>query len=392
MSQRRRRRDREGTLLNLQRSSAQEAADAIYRDPGLPPDIASLDAQRKTARPVDIGSIWPDRSQPRRAVPLRARRHWDGDPRHVAQLFDGWLAELRRDGVALDLGELLRQRHWPEGLDDTPDEGGESWNWPEEAGPLVAALSGLVRLAVNIRQTGLTNPITVARAERAFLLETGERRWLAFHLLQMHFPDENWSHIPAHLVERVDVWRQAGENSARRDLNAIGRARQLAILLMDLLRERGHSFLDFDEILAAGGSERDYYAQVADGQEFRIPRGEGERLLNAMALNSPTQLRQYRALLRLDDERWRDADERNLGEGEIRRLKPPSRSRPAPPQGEVEGNPFTDPATRRRRQRIWGYARRYAVLGDDERLQALEQIDLDRRWLEELRGAIRRRG
>ena len=392
MSQRRRRRDREGTLLNLQRSSAQETADAIYRDPRLPPDIASLDAQRKTARPVDIGSIWPDRSQPRRAVPTRARRHWDGDPRHLAQLFGGWLAELRRDGAALDLEDLLRQRYWPEGLDDTQDESGESRAWPEEAGPLASALLGLVRLAVNIRQTGLTNPITVARAERAFQLETGERRWLAFHLLQMHFPDENWSHIPAHLVERVDVWRQAGENSARRDLNAIGRARQLAILLMDLLRERGHNFREFDEVLAAGGSERDYYAQVADGQEFRIPRGEGERLLNAMALNSPTQLRQYRALLRLDDERWRDADERNLGEGEIRRLKPPSRSRPAPPQRGLEGNPFTDPANRRRRQRIWGYARRYAVLGDDERLQALEQIDLDRRWLEELRSAIRRRG
>lgn len=392
MAQGRRRRGREGTLLNLQRSSAQETADAIYRDPALPPDIASLDAQRKTARPVDIGSIWPDRSQPRRAVPMRARRHWDGDPRHVARLFEGWLEELRRDGVALDLGELLRQRHWPEELDDSPDDGDESHAWLEGAGPLAAALPGLLRLAVSIRQTGLTNPISVARAERAFLLETGERRWLAFHLLQMHFPDENWSHIPAHVVERVDVWRQAGENSARRDLNAIGRARQLAILLMDLLRERGHSFRDFDEVLAAGGSERDYYAQVADGQEFRIPRGEGERLLNAMGLGSPTQLRQYRALLRLDDARWQEADERNLGEGEIRRLKPPSGSRPARRQREADGNPFTDPATRRRRQRIWGYARRHTALGDDERRQALEAIDLDRRWLEELRSAIRRRG
>lgn len=392
MSQRRRRRGRGGTLLNLQRSSAQETADAIYRDPGLPPDIASLDAQRKTARPVDIGSIWPDRSQPRRAVPLRARRHWDGDPRHLAQLFSGWLEELQQDGVALDLEDLLRQQHWPEELDDSPDDGDESHAWPEGAGPLAAALLGLVRLAVNIRQIGLTNPITVARAERAFLLETGERRWLAFHLLQLHFPDENWSHVPAHLVERVDVWRQAGENSARRDLNAIGRARQLAILLMDLLRERGHSFRDFDEVLAAGGSERDYYAQVADGQEFRIPRGEGERLLNAMALNSPTQLRQYRALLRLDDDRWQDADERNLGEGEIRHLKTLSMPRPAAPPAEVEDNPFTDPANRHRRQRIWGFARRYAVLSDDERLQALEEIDLDRRWLEELHGAIRRRG
>ncbi len=390
MAQRRRRRDREGTLLNLQRSSAQETADAIYRDPGLPPDIAGLDAQRKSARPVDIGNIWPDRSQPRRAVPLRARRHWDGDPRHVAQLFDGWQQELQRDGVALDLEALLRQRHWPEGLDDSPDGSDEAETWLERTDSLTATLPGLVRLAVNIRQIGLTNPVTVARAERAFQLETGERRWLAFHLLHLHFPDENWSHIPAHLVEQVDVWRQAGENSARRDLNAIGRARQLAILLMDLLRERGHSFRDFDEVLASGGSERDYYAQVADGQEFRIPRGEGERLLNAMGLHSPTQLRQYRALLRLDDASWQDADERNLGEGEVRRRKQGDGVRRRPPA--PERNPFTDPAIARRRQRIWRYAQRYSGLGQSERQQALEMIDLDRRWLQEFQEALRRRG
>ncbi len=392
MSQRRRRRDREGTLLNLQRSSVHETADAIYRDPGLPPDIAGLDAQRKSARPVDIGNICPDRSQPRRAVPLRARRHWDGDPRHVAQLFGGWQQEMQRDGVTLDLAALLRQRHWPEGLDDNPDEGDEAENWLERAGSLTATLAGLVRLAVNIRQIGLTNPITVARAERSFLLETGERRWLAFHLLHLHFPEENWSHIPAHLVEQVDVWRQAGENSARRDLNAIGRARQLAILLMDLLRERGHSFREFDEVLAAGGSERDYYAQVADGQEFRIPRGEGERLLNAMGLNSPTQLRQYRALLRLDDASWQNADERNLGEGEIRRLKRGDGNRRRPPATQPESSPFTDPAIARRRQRIWRLAQRYSGLGQRERQQALELIDLDRRWLQELQEVLRRRG
>ena len=391
MSRRRRSRDREGTLLNLQRSSAQETADAIYRDTTLPADLARLDNQRKTARPVDISNIWPDRAQPRRAVPLRARMYWDGDPRNVAQLFAGWQQELLHEGNSLNLETLLHQVHLPEGIDGNEDESGVDAAWLEQTGPLAASLLALVNLAVSIRQTGLTNPITVARAERAFVLETGERRWLAFHLLHLYFPGEDWSHIPAHLVEYVDVWRQAGENSARRDLNAIGRARQLAILLMDLLRERGYSFRDYDDVLAGGGSEREYYAQVADGHEFRVPRGEGERLLNAMGLKSPVQLRQYRALLRLDDARWQQADERNLGEGEIRRLQATESPRSTPERRETVSNPFTERASRRRRNRVWEFAQRYPLLNGRERQTALELIDLDMRWLEELRQAISRR-
>lgn len=391
MSRRRRSRDREGTLLNLSRSSAQETADAIYRDPGLPPDIASLDNQRKTARPVDISAIWPDRAQPRRAVPQRVRMYWDGDPRNVGQLFAGWQEELIHEGNFLDLGQLLNQAHLPEGIDGNEDESGVDTAWLEQPGPLAAGLLGLVGLAVNIRQNGLTNPITVARAERAFVLETGERRWLAFHLLQQNFPNEDWSHIPAHLVEYVDVWRQAGENSARSDLNAIGRARQLSILLMDMLRERGYSFREYDEVLEGGGSEREYYAQVADGNEFRVPRGEGERLLNAMGLKNPTQLRQYRALLRLDDARWQEADDRDLGEGEVRRLQGAESTKVAPERRESPGNPFVERANRRRRNRIWEYAQRYPLLSGRERQTALELIEQDLRWLDELRQAISRR-
>ena len=109
---------------------------------------------------------------------------------------------------------------------------------------------------------------------------------------------------------------------------------------MDLLRERGYTFRDFDEVLEKGGSEREYYAQVADGHEFRVPRGEGERLMNAMGLKSPTQLRQYRALLRLDDAHWQEADDGNLGEGEIRRLQSGESSRSAPERRESVSNPF----------------------------------------------------
>ena len=116
-------------------------------------------------------------------------------------------------------------------------------------------------------------------------------------------------------MTRVDVWRQASENNARDNLNAISRARQLSLLLMDL--HGWHNFSQFD----ACDSEQAFYAQVADGAAWRIPRGQGERLLNAMGLSDASQLRQYRALLRLPGELWRKGDDEDLSEGELRKMR-----------------------------------------------------------------------
>ena len=67
-------------------------------------------------------------------------------------------------------------------------------------------------------------------------------------------------------------------------------------------------------------NEQDFYSQVADGNKWRIPRGHGEQLLNAMGLSDASQLRQYRALLRLQPEDWRKGDDENLTEGELRKI------------------------------------------------------------------------
>jgi ParB-like chromosome segregation protein Spo0J len=255
-------------------------------------------------------------------------------------------------------------------------------------------LIDLADLAISIRKTGLTNPITVVRMDRIYRLETGERRWLAYHLLNIYFPDEDWNRIPAHLVDEISVWRQASENNARADLNAISRARQLAILLMDLLAERGYEFYTFDELIETGGTEREYYAQVADGNEFRVPRGEGERLLNAMGLKNPTQIRQYRQLLRLPDEVWQEADDKNLTEGEIRRWAYRNTSYGMDDNDGVsvaDANPFVERINKQRRTRIWEYANRFDALSDEEQQKALDAINEDERWLNELRLAIQRR-
>lgn len=388
---RRRGRDDSGAL-----SSIEQAAADIYQS-DLPPDIAQLDSQRRPVRPVDIFEIYPDRTQPRRTVPSDVRPHWDSSPALIEKLFASWLAEIENAGwLDFDLALYLTQAHFPEGVEGNEEEMDSEVEHLSayQREPLVKTLLDLADLAISIRTVGLTNPITVARADRIYRLETGERRWLAYHLLNIYFPDEEWSRIPAHLVDEVSVWRQASENNARADLNAIGRARQLAILLMDLLSERGYEFLGFDEMIEAGGTERAYYAQVADGNEFRVPRGEGERLLNAMGLKNPTQIRQYRQLLRLSDDLWQAADDKNVSENELRRWSYRNdRYGIGDNEGDLpDANPFVEQINKKRRTRIWEYASRFDELGETERRKALDEITEDTRWLEELRRAIERRG
>lgn len=384
MSRRRRSRD-SGSAL----SSIEQAAEDIYR-PELPADIIQLDSQRRPAKPVDIFDIYPDRTQPRRTVPSKVRQTWDSRPHSVEAMFKTWLQEIRQSGWPdFSLEIYLEEAFLPEGIEGNSEEAAEETRYIDDYGPLEKSLLELADLAISIRKIGLTNPITVAKSERVYHLETGERRWLAFHLLNIYFPEEGWTKIPAQLVDEVSVWRQASENNARADLNAVGKARQLAILLMDLLRERGYEFFTLDEILEAGSTEREYYAQVADGDEFRVPRGEGERLLTAMGLKNPTQLRQYRRLLRMSDDLWQQADDKNWTEGEIRKIlnRNTSYGMQSPAQAQ-ENNPFVERTNKRRRTRIWNYANRLHMLNDKDRQKAISAIEEDERWLKELKQAI----
>ena len=386
MSRGRRRSRQAGGAL----SSMEQTASDIYK-PELPADIVQLDNQRRPAKPVDIFDIFPDRSQPRRTVPSRVRHIWDGRPETVKTLFQGWLTEIRESGWPdFDPEAYLNQNFLPEGVEGNTEEAAEQTRFMDDFGPLEQSFLTLIDLAVSIRKIGLTNPITVAKADRVYHLETGERRWLAYHLLHLYFPDEDWSKIPAQIVDEVSVWRQASENNARENLNAISRARQLAILLMDMLEGRGYEFYSLDEVLESGGSEREYYAQVADGDEFRVPRGEGERLMNAMGLKNPTQIRQYRRLLRLSDDLWHTADDKNLTEGEVRKILNRNTSYGiADRDTETSAvNPFVERINKRRRSQIWNYANRLEMLNEKERRKALNAIEEDERWLSELKRAL----
>lgn len=272
--------------------------------------IQQNDANRQTASPVSIFEIVPDPSQPRRAVPYRVRdaAEWHGDPGQMGDLFAAWteLVQDERGGVSFDLAAYLDQQETPQ--DERPDQ----------IGPLEFALVSLIELATSIRNDGLTNPITVVRmGTQSYQLETGERRWLACHLLYLHTQDDLFGKVAARVVERMSLWRQAAENNARSNLNAISKARQFSVLLMELLRlDEQLAFTAFHEF----AFEQGYYAQVADGDQYRIPRGTSERLLHATGLKSQKQLREYRALLRLPKQVWIMADDLNWPERAIREL------------------------------------------------------------------------
>lgn len=286
-------------------------------------------------RNLDIAAISPDPMQPRRVVPSIVRQQSDGTPHSIITTWLSLITDERHDRFnrAMEKGDITAH--------DRPDDkfpwhvylfnGETERGWDESAvqtddsipqpvreaiadfGHLEASFIKVVNLASSIHRDGLSNPITVAKLDNnQYIIETGERRWLAYHLLDLFFEDKDYSKIPARLVEEVSIWRQAAENNARDNLNAVSRARQLAILLIDLYGYENFQSLDKFE------NEQDFYAQVADGSDFPVPRGKGEQVVNAMGLKNVVQIRQYRSILRLSPDQWEYADDTDMTERQIR--------------------------------------------------------------------------
>jgi len=254
---------------------------------------------------IELDRIRPDITQPRHVLPSGIAHYL-----HSGLPFSDWFGAWRT-AASEESGREFNVDAYIDAKEDI--------NRSENPGPIETALLQVVELAASIQRDGLTNPITVVRYNRDFTIETGERRFYAYQILYARNYEDRWKRIPAQVSDKLNVWRQASENTARQDLNAIGRARQFAILLMELLKGEA-AFLPYESIIGPGVSDRYYYAQVADGEQFRIPRGKGEILLNAMGLSHEKQLRQYRALLRLPNKVWHLADDLNWAEGKLRPL------------------------------------------------------------------------
>ncbi len=269
---------------------------------------AAGSSARYTVKPISIFELHPDLTQPRHIMPTEIRNQWDFDPRTVPRLLEAWITLVSRErGVVFNPQDYL---HLEEG----------DFEAFEAAGPLDKDFLDLLKLAVTILdKEGLTNAITAMPTAAGWYIETGERRWLAYHLLHLATGDEKWSRIPVQEVPRISVWDQATENNSREPLNAIAKARELAKLVMDVRREID-AYRTYEECLGETGSDRTFFAQVADGSVHIIPRGQAPRLVAAMNFRSPKQLREYRALLRLPDEVWNLADDYNLTEFALRQL------------------------------------------------------------------------
>lgn len=260
------------------------------------------------ARPMAITDILPDPAQPRRAVPSAARATWDGKStaESVQVMLQAWV-----DLAAHELGDPLRIYVATE-----PPADYERIEVEETTTPITFKLLKLVDLANDIFLNGLTEPIHVTKLDEGYRAESGERRWLAHWWLFLATGDAKWSKINAFVRDEFSVWRQASENGARQQLNAIELARQVARLLMDI--HKSADFKSYAEMVQSGASDRAYYAQVSDGDRFRIPRGMGEKIAAAMGLPNVQMIRQYRALLRLPDEKWIEGDDQSWTENALR--------------------------------------------------------------------------
>jgi len=298
MSKRPRKRD-QGMFDDLQDApSLEDSNDAIF---GVSPFPVSPSIKVKF---VDIATIYPDPAQPRRAIPSELRERWNIHEHSYEDLIALWFTYM---GPNFDLDAYLLDGDTERSHPQLPDF--------EPADAVQDSFIRLLELASSILREGLTNPISISRIGREYMIETGERRWLAYHLLNVYFEDtgeQDWSKVPARVMPERSVWRQATENNVRQNLNAVSRARQLAILLMNIHGEG--NFLPISDF----ENEQEFYAQVSDGQQWRTPRDKTEQLLKAMGLNNQTQLRQYRTILRIDPMLWRIADDNDWTENAIR--------------------------------------------------------------------------
>jgi len=269
-------------------------------------DLSQADskAERTRIREFNIFTIHPDPLQPRRVLPSVLREMWNGKPESIGDIFVEWVRIISEEERGGD--EFQFEAHMQEQEIDGDDYVPKS---------LELALLEVIKLAVSIRRDGLTNPITVVEVPDGLRIETGERRWLAYHLLHAFSddPQNQWQQIPARKVEALDVWRQASENNARQNLNATGRARQFAILMMDLWSRNGKRFEPFE----AYEAEQHYYAQVS---ELSPPHGKSNVILNAMGFQNRNAISRYRKLLTLDNDIWLLADDSNCPESILRRM------------------------------------------------------------------------
>ena len=266
-------------------------------------DLASAAQQSE----LPLAQVEIDMAQPRRAMPTALRRLWPGIS--PAGFFTTWLARAREE--APEAVDGWERALYPLPAGSAPDDGAAM---PDLArAPYARSWLSLVGLAADIHTVGLQQRIAVYQTGvDSYRLLFGERRLLAFHLLEWVGVGD-YSRIPAFVVDGFDALAQALENGSRADLNAIERARQLALLLFALNPEEAPP-------RGAGQPGWDWYAQAADAKRFRIPRGKADLVARALGLGSRQHISLYRQLLEISAGVAEIAEMLNWPEGKLRSL------------------------------------------------------------------------
>jgi len=127
------------------------------------------------------------------------------------------------------------------------------------------------------------------------------------------FAEDRFEKIDAKIVDAVDVHRQSVENAARRGLNAVAKARQLALLIMDMYGNE--QFEEYSVCVAPGECDRNFYIQAAN---YDIKRGYAPRLMAETGFANRQMVSRYRNILNLPDLVWVQADEESWSEKRCR--------------------------------------------------------------------------
>lgn len=309
---------------NPNNSNLEEFARMMYRTPDAEEELRRLESKPTRIKRLPLDKVIPDPTQARRVMPHELRLAWITKPDSVVQVLNNWLTRANNEAELLGRDPINVEALLSRSLDEKFTEQLQENAQEEEIGPVEADFRALIQLAASIRLHGLANPVTVVTLPNGmYQLETGERRLLAFNLLHMlpqFVEEQEFDTIPARIVDEKDLWRQAAENGARQDLNAISIARQLALLLMDLYKDKA-DFSTWSPQL-----DVEWYSQVRDSSKFPVPYGRGSEIAAALGLKSANQIRQYRALLGLPRAVWTLADEGDWSEYKIRLMMKDARN------------------------------------------------------------------
>jgi ParB/RepB/Spo0J family partition protein len=325
-----------------------------------------------SADPILLDEISPDPAQPRRAIPTGVRYQTPNASPADRSLFDAWLGVIADEsGATISLTDLFNAA--PD--DDAPFE---ALDFAGKQGPAKRAFIELLTLAYSIRRDGLANPITVFQKQQPngeyhYQIESGERRWMAYWMLRHYDAQpEKWQRIPAIVADAFNPFRQASENMARANLNAIGRARQYAVLLMAMHGD--HTFAAYEE----ASSDRAYYAQASN---LKVPYGSNRALLEAFGIRSRSVFTKLRQVLEVDDELWRRADDEDWSEDRLFTVMNNSAGEATKPAATAQtANPLADRAVRKRFNRVFKHLQRGSETDiPDDDLDAIEA------WLKQVR-------